>query len=122
MSVCLSNRLGLAALASPVGDEALCAGMLGDWPGRQGSRDPVELHPTRCSFKPSLTAGVPTSFTDESMDQSESSVVLGIQAPVPKLSLFRRPALLGLFPGVPNQSSPYTFWDREQGTERTNTQ
>lgn len=61
VSVCLSNRLGLAAPASPVGDEALCAGMLGDWPGRQGSRDPVELHPARCSLKPSLPAGVPTS-------------------------------------------------------------
>lgn len=68
VSVCLSNRLGLAAPASPVGEEALCAGMLGDWPGRQSSHDPVELHPTQCSFKPSLTAGVPT----ESMDQSES--------------------------------------------------
>lgn len=73
------------------------------------------------SNPPSRPASLPLHRRIDGPEQV-ISVVLDIQAPVFKLSLLRRPALLGLFAGVPNQSSPHTFWDREQGTERTNIQ
>lgn len=119
--VCLSNRLGLAAPAPPVGDEVLRAGMLVDWPGRPGPRDPVELHPTRCSFKASLPAGAPTSSPPNRWTRASHPCCAGPPGPSSQAKPAQSQALLGLFfPGVHNHSSPHTFWDRERGTERTN--
>lgn len=95
--VCLSNRLGLAAPAPPVGDEVLRAGMLVDWPGRPGPRDPVELHPTRCSFKASLRpAPLPLRRLIDGPERV-IPVVPDLQAPVLKLSLLRARLFWGFF-------------------------
>lgn len=95
--VCLSNRLGLAAPAPPVGDEVLRAGMLVDWPGRPGPRDPVELHPTRCSFKASLPAGAPTSSPPNRWTRASHPCCAGPPGPSSQAKPVQSQALLGLF-------------------------
>lgn len=103
VSVCLSNRLGLAAPASPVGEEALCAGMLGDWPaGRVPTTRWSCTRPSVVSNPPSRPASLPNRWT-----RASHICRPGPPGPSSQAKLAQTPGCAGAFlQGCPTKAIP----------------